>query len=121
MYTNIFLLSSIIRGPLFFNCFNDQFYYCPQNSHITDVKFEGQRSLLPKSKNLLLSLFHWKFYNWAWEDGSEVKSTGCFSRGPKFGSPGPHGSSHPFVTPIPRHVTSSFDYCMNMVHRYTCR
>ena len=32
-----------------------------------------------------------------WRDGSEVKSTDCFSRGPEFSSQQPHGGSQPSV------------------------
>jgi hypothetical protein len=32
-----------------------------------------------------------------WRDGSEVKSTGCSSRGPEFSSQQPHGGSQPSV------------------------
>ena len=32
-----------------------------------------------------------------WRDGSDVKSTNCFSRGPEFNSQQPHGGSQPSV------------------------
>ncbi|EDL40873.1 mCG1043924, partial [Mus musculus] len=32
-----------------------------------------------------------------WKDGSEVKSTGCSSRGPEFNSQQPHGGSQPSI------------------------
>jgi hypothetical protein len=32
-----------------------------------------------------------------WRDGSEVKSTDCFSRGPEFSSQQPHGGSQPSI------------------------
>jgi hypothetical protein len=32
-----------------------------------------------------------------WRDGSEVKSTGCSSRGPQFDSQQPYGGSQPSV------------------------
>jgi hypothetical protein len=32
-----------------------------------------------------------------WRDGSMVKSTDCFSRGPEFSSQQPHGGSQPSV------------------------
>jgi hypothetical protein len=32
-----------------------------------------------------------------WRDGSEVKNTGCSSRGPEFKSQQPHGGSQPSV------------------------
>ena len=34
---------------------------------------------------------------WSWRDGSVVKSTDCFSRGPEFNSQQPHDSSQPSV------------------------
>ncbi|ERE75120.1 IQ domain-containing protein H [Cricetulus griseus] len=34
---------------------------------------------------------------WGWRDGSEVKSTGCFSRGPEFNSQQPHDGSKPSI------------------------
>jgi hypothetical protein len=34
---------------------------------------------------------------WSWRNGSEVESTGCSSRGPKFNSQQPHGGSQPSV------------------------
>jgi hypothetical protein len=36
-------------------------------------------------------------HNLGWRDGSEVKSTDCYSRGPEFNSQQPHGSSQPSV------------------------
>jgi hypothetical protein len=36
------------------------------------------------------------FYR-GWRDGSAVKSTNCFSRGPEFNSQQPHGDSQPSV------------------------
>jgi hypothetical protein len=32
-----------------------------------------------------------------WRDGSEIKSTGCSSRGPEFNSQHPHGGSQPSI------------------------
>jgi hypothetical protein len=32
-----------------------------------------------------------------WRDGSVVKSTDCFSRGPEFNSQQPHGGSQPSI------------------------
>jgi hypothetical protein len=37
------------------------------------------------------------FYPRDWRDGSAVKSTDCFSRGPEFNSQQPHGGSQPPV------------------------
>ena len=34
-------------------------------------------------------------------DGSQVTSTGCSSRGPRFNSQHPHGSSQPCMIPVP--------------------
>jgi hypothetical protein len=36
--------------------------------------------------------------NRGWIDGSVVKSTNCFSKGPEFKSQQPHGGSQPTVT-----------------------
>jgi hypothetical protein len=36
-------------------------------------------------------------WGWSWRDGSAVKSTDCFSRGPEFKSQQPHGGSQPSV------------------------
>jgi hypothetical protein len=44
-------------------------------------------------KNLLDKNFHLR----GSRDDSEVKSTGCSSRGPEFNSHQPHGSSEPFI------------------------
>jgi hypothetical protein len=48
-----------------------------------------------------------------WRYGSEVKSTGCFSRGPGFNSQHPHGSSKLSITSVPGDLTPS--------HRYPCK
>jgi hypothetical protein len=42
----------------------------------------------------------WLFKNVVrhWRDGSVVKSTDCFSRGPQFNAQQPHGGSQPSVT-----------------------
>ena len=45
-----------------------------------------------------------------WRDGSEVKSTGCSSRGPEFNSQQPHGGSQPFV------LRSGALLCQNVVY-----
>ena len=42
-----------------------------------------------------------------WRDGSVVKSTGYSSRGPRFNSQHPLGSSQQSVTPVPGDLTPS--------------
>jgi hypothetical protein len=42
-----------------------------------------------------------------WRDGSVVKSMGCSSRGSRFNSQHPHGTSHLFVTPVREDLTVS--------------
>ena len=44
-------------------------------------------------------------YVGGWRDGSEVKSTDCSSRRPRFNSQHPHGSSQLSVTPVPGNLT----------------
>jgi hypothetical protein len=46
-----------------------------------------------------------------WRDDSMAKSSGCSSRGPRFNSQHPHGSSKLSATPIPGNLTPS--------HRHT--
>ena len=48
-----------------------------------------------------------------WRSGSVVKSTGCFSRVPRFNSQHPHGSSQLSLTPVPGDPTPSL--------RHACR
>jgi len=50
---------------------------------------------------------------WGWKDGSVIKSTGCSSRGFRFNSQHPCGSSQLSVIPVPGDLTPS--------HRYACR
>lgn len=50
---------------------------------------------------LLKSLYH-KPTCWSWRDGSTVKNSGCFSRGPKFDSQYLHGNSQPSKTTCPK-------------------
>jgi hypothetical protein len=47
-----------------------------------------------------------------WRDGSAVKSTGCFSKGPEFNSHHQQGRSQMSITPVPGDPTPS--------HRHTC-
>lgn len=57
--------------------------------------------------------------NRGWKDGSVVKDTEYFCRGPGFNSHNsqcPHGDKQTSVMPVPREPTSSA-YC---VHHHTC-
>jgi hypothetical protein len=67
-------------------------------------------------QNISLDLFAFKkiFINTkitGWRDGSIVKSTGRYSRGPRFCSQHPHGSSQLSVIPVSGDLTPS--------HRHT--
>nr|AAD29365.1 putative CAMP protein [Mus musculus]AAI45147.1 Vesicle-associated membrane protein 5 [Mus musculus]AAK38123.1 CAMP protein [Mus musculus] len=48
-----------------------------------------------------------------WRAGPEIKSTGYSSRGSRFSSQHPHGSSQLSLTLVPKDLTPS--------HRHTCR
>ena len=47
----------------------------------------------------------------AWRDGSVVKSTGCFSRGPGYNSQHLHDGSPPHATPAPENLMPSSGLC----------
>ena len=52
-----------------------------------------------------------------WRAVSEVKSTGCSSKGPGFHSQHPHNSSQLSVTPVPRNSTLSYRHtCKHNIH-----
>ena len=56
--------------------------------------------------------WRWEFkypWAWGWGDGSEVKSTCCSCRGPRFSSQRPHGGPQPSVTPVPGDPMPSSD------------
>ena len=69
-------------------------------------------------QNILGQLYKWQDFSIeikprGWRDGSEVGSTVCPSRGPRFNSQHPHGSSQLSVNPVPGSLTPS--------HRHTYR
>ena len=62
----------------------------------TDTFNENPHTIFMPELYLLLKKEK-KRNRWAWREGSEVKSTGCSSRGPEFNSQQPHGVSQPSV------------------------
>lgn len=57
----------------------------------------------------------------AGSDGSLIKSTGCFSRGPVFGSQDPHGNEQLSRTPVSGNQMPSAGLCGNCMHMvYIC-
>jgi hypothetical protein len=68
-------------------------YHCSvPSAHDTMLK----ENLFSKARTTVNSLKK-KIFPRGWRDGSVVKSTVCFSRGPEFNSQQPHGGSQPSV------------------------
>ena len=66
--------------------------------------------------------WRWEFkypWGWGWGDGSEVKSTCCSCRGPRFSSQRPHGGPQPSVTPVPGDPSSPLKELTHMIHAHT--
>ena len=97
------------RQTLYFSLF---LIFCPQYHYEDDVKIKslfggwGFSSVVerlpskPKALGLVLSSEKKKkkrVESWGWRDGSVVKHTDCFSKGPEFNSQQPHGGSQPSV------------------------
>jgi hypothetical protein len=53
--------------------------------------------------------------NWAWRDGSVVKSTDCSSTDPEFNSQQPHGGSQPFGNIVKMAILPKAIYRLNAI------
>lgn len=60
--------------------------------------------------------------SWGWRNGSAVNRVGCSSRGPRFDSQDPPGSSQPSIAPVPGDLTTP-DHLSEtrMVPIHTCK
>lgn len=60
--------------------------------------------------------------SWGWRNGSAVNRAGCSSRGPRFDSQDPPGSSQPSIAPVPGDLTTSAHLSeTHMVPIHTCK
>lgn len=101
--------------------------YCPAEPEFPALTLSTHNTRLQTHTHTRIKIIYEnleKMFTRGRRDSSEVKSSFCSCRGPRFGPQNPHGGSQPPVIPVLRDLISSSDIegsSMHAVHIYTPR